>query len=49
MDLSNYYIGEQAFQHGLADGVDSYHRVYAGLDLSSDVRILQKSPIQKIF
>ena len=49
IDLSSYYIGEEAVNNGLADAVDSYHRVYGTFNLSSDVRILQKSPIQKIF
>ena len=42
-------MGEQAVEVGLADAVDSYHRAYGNLNIASDVRILQKSPFQKIY
>jgi len=41
-------LGEEAVANGLADAVDSFHGVYANLNIASDVRILEKSAAQKV-
>lgn len=47
MDLSKFYVGREAVEAGLADGVDSVHLALARENILNDSVLLDKSEIQK--
>jgi len=40
VDLTNFYVGEEAVKFGLADGIDSPHQAFGKLSIHNDLKVL---------
>ena len=40
VDLSNFYVGEEAVKVGLADSIDNPHQAFGSLSIHNNVKVL---------
>ena len=39
-DLTNFYLGEEAVELGIADSIETHHSAFSKLSINNDVRVL---------